>query len=83
MALLQARVKNGPLVLDEPTDLPEGTVVRIMVLDELDEDEDDDGLTDKQRAALHRSLERGIAQSRAGQSIDGAELLAKIRGQRT
>ncbi len=80
MEILQARVKNGQLVLDEPTDLPEGTVVRIMVLDE---DEDDDGLTDKQRAALHRSLERGIAQSRAGQSIDGAEFLAKIRGQRT
>jgi hypothetical protein len=81
MEIRQAHVKNGQLVLDEPTTkLPEGKVVRIMVLDE---DEDDDGLTDKQRAALHRSLERGIAQSKAGQSIDGEEFLARIREHRT
>jgi hypothetical protein len=29
MAVLKARVKNGRLVLDLPTDLPEGTVVTL------------------------------------------------------
>jgi len=30
---LKARVKAGRLVMDEPTDLPEGTVVELLPLD--------------------------------------------------
>jgi hypothetical protein len=30
---LKARVHNGRFVLDEPTDLPEGTVVHLLPLD--------------------------------------------------
>ena len=37
---LKARVKNGQLVLDDPsTDLPEGTEVELLLVDELDPEE--------------------------------------------
>ena len=35
MQPLQARVKNGRLTLDEPTELPDGHVVDLLPLDEL------------------------------------------------
>ena len=41
---LRARVENGRLVLDEPTTLPEGTVVDLVV------DDGGDDLTDERRA---------------------------------
>ena len=41
MQALKAHVHNGRLVLDEPTDLPEGTVVPLTIDDddEMDESE--------------------------------------------
>ena len=35
MHALKAHVQNGRLVLDEPTDLPEGEVVELVPLDEV------------------------------------------------
>lgn len=70
---LKARVKNGRLVLDEPTDLPEGREVYLAVVDEGDE------LDDEERAALHASIERGIAELDAGEGVDADVVLAKIR----
>jgi hypothetical protein len=37
MAQLRARVRNGRLILDEPTNLPEGTIVDLVIDDEGDE----------------------------------------------
>ena len=34
MHALKAQVKNGRLVLDEPTDLPEGRVVELVIVDD-------------------------------------------------
>jgi hypothetical protein len=34
MATLRARVHNGRLVLDEPTDLPEGEIVELVALED-------------------------------------------------
>jgi hypothetical protein len=70
---LKARVVNGRLVLDEPTDLPEGREVYLAVVDEGDD------LDDEERAALHASIERGMKQLDAGQSVDAEVVLAKIR----
>lgn len=50
MERLRARVRQGRLVPDEPTDLPEGTV-----LDLLADDEGDD-LDDAERTALDRAI---------------------------
>lgn len=35
MSALKARVENGRLRLDEPTDLPEGEVVQLVPVDEI------------------------------------------------
>jgi hypothetical protein len=47
---LKARVKAGRLVMDEATDLPEGTEVELLPLDP------GDRLGDASRAALHKAL---------------------------
>jgi hypothetical protein len=82
MEIHQARVRNGRLVLDEPTDLPEGKVVKIMVLDQ-DGDDVNDEMSDEERAALDRSIDRGIAQIRAGEGIPAEVIVREIRARRT
>ena len=73
MQPLKAHVRNGRLVMDEPTDLTEGTVVPLEVADDWDE------LDDEERAALHRELAASIAETEAGApTFDAAEVLAKL-----
>ena len=50
MSILRARVRNGRLVLDEPTSLPEGAEVELLPVN------GEDDLDDAERAALHQSL---------------------------
>jgi hypothetical protein len=76
MQPLKAVVKNGRLVMDEPTKLPEGTELVLAVADEGDHMDDDE------RARLHESLGRSIAQSRAGQLVDGDEVVGKLLARR-
>jgi hypothetical protein len=73
MHALKGHVKNGQIVLDEPAELPEGMEVRVQVYDP-----EGDALSDEDRAALHRSLRRGIAQADAGHLIDAEEVLAEL-----
>ena len=72
MQAMKARVRNGRLVLDEPTDLPEGTEVRLTVAD-------DEEMDDGERARLHASLERSMAQAKAGKLIDAEVVLSRLR----
>ena len=73
MQPLKAHVRNGRLVMDEPTDLPEGSVVPLEVADDWDE------LDDEERAALHRELAASIAEAEAGApTFDAAEVLAGL-----
>ena len=74
MQALKARVKGGRLVLDEPTDLPEGAEVDIAVLG--------DDLSVEERAELHASLDRALADSEAGRGVDLWEYLANFRARR-
>jgi hypothetical protein len=74
---VRARVRNGRLVLDEPTDLPEGTEVELVVVG------DDDELDDEERARLHAALAASEQEFRAGQGIPAADVIAELRrGQR-
>ena len=75
MQAFKAHVKNGRLVLDEPTDLPEGEVVELVTADA-------DEMTDEERAALHESLSVSIEQMKNGQLLDGEEVLARLRARR-
>lgn len=78
---LKAHVKNGRLVLDEPTDLPEGAEVTLSIVggDGVDDGGDYD---DEERARIHESLTVSIDQMKRGELIDGNEVLARLRARR-
>ena len=78
MQPLKAQVLNGRLVLDEPTDLPDGEVVELVPLDEVLA-RGGDYLDDEERKRLHESIERGIEDVKAGRTIDAAEVIATLR----
>ena len=73
MQALKAQVKNGRLVLDEPTDLPEGAEVTLSITD------DEDDLTDEERAELRAELQASVAEMKAGKGIDADAVLAELR----
>jgi hypothetical protein len=75
MQPLKARVHNGRLLLDEPTDLPEGEVVYLQPVDA-------DDMSDEEREALHESIRESIEQMNNGQLIDADEALARLRAHR-
>jgi hypothetical protein len=65
MSALKARVENGRIKLDEPTDLPDGQIIELIPLDEVIATDGDD-LDDAERAALHRSIDESIEDEDAG-----------------
>ena len=68
------QVKNGRLVLDEPTTLPDGAEVEVLVID--------DELSAEERAELHASLDRALDDSEAGRGMDAWEYLKQYRARR-
>jgi hypothetical protein len=72
MNAIKARVANGRIVVDEPTDLPDGDVYLVPVgrADELDDDE---------RAALDASIAEGLADAREGRYEDARVVMAELR----
>src|SRR3989442_3558842 len=60
---LKAQVREGRLVLDEPTDLPEGTEVELTQVF-------DDDLGPEERQALEASLARSAAQLARDELVD-------------
>jgi hypothetical protein len=81
MQPLKAHVKNGRLVLDEPTDLPEGEEIELVPLDDVLAAGRDD-LDDEERAALHAELEASVAEAKAGKLVDADVVLAELRASR-
>ena len=73
MSPLQARVENGRLVLDEPTTLPEGTVVDLVA------DDEGDDLTEAERRALHEALSASWKSAEAGRLRPASEILDELR----
>ena len=73
---LRARVRHGRIVLDEPTDLPEGTELELVLAGGGDE------LDDEDRAALHRELELAMDDVDAGRLVGEEEVRAKLRALR-
>jgi hypothetical protein len=71
--MMKATVRDGRLVLDEPTTLPEGTEVELLALDP------GDWLDDADRAALHAALAQSDADVTAGRLIDAADVLKGLR----
>lgn len=76
MSPLRARVENGRLVLDEPTTLPEGTVVELVA------DDEGDDLTDEERCSLHETLSASMESVEAGRLRPAAEIVDELRRRR-
>jgi hypothetical protein len=70
---IKARVRAGRLVVDEPTDLPEGTELELLPLDP------GDWLDEADRAALHEALRESDADVAAGRLVDAEVVLKEIR----
>ena len=70
---IKARVREGRLILDEPTDLPEGTEVEMLPLDP------GDWLDETDRAALHEALRQSDADIATGRLVDAEEILRELR----
>lgn len=81
MAPFKAHVRNGRLLLDEPTALPDGAIVELLPVDEVLAN-GGDYLDDDERAALHRELEASIAEAKAGHLVDASEVIAELRTMR-
>ncbi len=75
MLPLKAHVKDGRLVLDEPTDLPEGEVV---YLHPVEAQVEADGFDEQERAALRAALEEGIAAAKRGEHVDVGDFIAEL-----
>ena len=78
MYALKAQVKNGRLVLDEPTDLPEGEVVYLQLVEGIVSSSDDD-MSEEERAQLHEELEASLAEADAGQTEDFGKMISEFR----
>ena len=70
---LKARVRNGRLVVDEPTTLPDGTEIELTVAEAGDE------LDAEERMALHDALADAWKSAQAGELRPAEELLRKLR----
>lgn len=70
MSSLRARVQNGRIVVDEPTSLPEGTVIDLVA------DDEGDDLTEADRAALESAISKAWLSIQAGRGRPVGEVLA-------
>ncbi|MBI5364127.1 MAG: hypothetical protein HZA53_13180 [Planctomycetes bacterium] len=76
MGPIRARVKNGRLIVDMPTKLPEGTVWDLVF------DDEGDDLTDDERKVLHDEIRRFVRAAKQGKTRPAAEALAELRARR-
>jgi len=74
MRALKTQVKDGRVTIDEPTNLPDGAEVEVVVID--------DELSADERAALHASLDRALDDSEAGRGMDAWDYLKQYRARR-
>ena len=75
MLRVRGRVQRGRLVVDEPTELPEGFEVDLFAA-EGDDDED-------WAPELDRELVRRYAEAAGGEGLAAEAFLAKLRARRT
>ena len=69
---VKAHVRSGRLVVDEPTDLPDGTEIELVLADW-------DDLGDGDREKLHAALDASEDELRQGKGRPAAEVLAEIK----
>lgn len=73
---VRATVRNGRLLVDEETQLPEGTVLDLVIDDEGDE------LDERQRQALEAAISTSLHEAANGKVAPAAEILARLHSRR-
>ena len=73
---LRARVQRGRLILDEPTELPEGTVLDLVA------DDEGDDLDDAERAVLNSAISKAWQSINAGRGRPAQEILDRLAAKR-
>lgn len=73
--VFKAIVQRGRLVLDAPTELPEGTVLELVAVD-------GDAMTEDETVALNAAISRSAEQARRGQLLPASEILKELRERR-
>jgi hypothetical protein len=68
---VRAHVQNGQIVLDEPTDLPEGVAVEVLIPDHA-------ALTDQDRADIEAECEASAGELDRGEYEDARALAARL-----
>ena len=76
MSPLRARVKNGRLILDEPTALPDGTTLDLVL------DDEGDDLTPQERKVLDDAIAKAWASAQAGKLLPADQLIAELRARK-
>jgi hypothetical protein len=71
MQALRARVQNGRIIVDETTDLPEGTELELVRTDE-------DDMSAEERAELDAVMLNAVENLRAGRTTDADAVLAEL-----
>lgn len=73
MSGVRARVQNGRLIVDEPTSLPEGTVIDLVF------DDEGDDLDEAERAARDATLLKAWKQAQNGEGRPAQAVLDDLR----
>jgi hypothetical protein len=69
MSAIVAKVQNGRIRVDEPTDLPDGTTVQLYVVDQGDE------IDEEERQALDDAIDEAAESVARGEKIPADEVL--------
>ena len=73
---IRAKVSSGRIIVDEPTLLPEGTTLNLVV------DDEGDDLDVEERAALDAHLAKAWESVLAGRVRPAEDLIAELRARR-
>ncbi|HLT38945.1 MAG TPA: hypothetical protein VK034_21825 [Enhygromyxa sp.] len=73
---IRATVRNGRLVVDQETQLPEGTVLDLVI------DDDGDDLDEHERKALDAAISISLDQAARGEVNSAEKILARLRERR-
>lgn len=73
---IRATVRNGRLVVDQETQLPEGTVLDLVI------DDDGDDLDERERQALDAAISISLDQAARGEVNPAEKILDRIGARR-
>ena len=78
MSTLKAYVRDGRLVIDQPTQLPEGTEVELVPVEAWEELDEGDNLDEAARTSLYQALRASKEDVAQGRVQPAEEVLAEL-----